>query len=101
NLSLGEHNLTVVYSGDENYINQTVKTTFSIKNSLSWIRITANDTVYGENLTITATVINGATGSVTFTLNNRTQTVNLTGNQATAVFTNIPAGNTIITAHYN
>ena len=100
-LSLGEHTLTVIYSGDENYINQTVKTSFSIKNSLSWIRITANDTVYGENLTITATVITGATGTVTFTVNNQTQTVNLTGSHATAIFTNIPAGNTIITAHYN
>ena len=100
-MSLGEHTLTVIYSGDENYINQTVKTSFSIKNSLSWIRITANDTVYGENLTITATVITGATGTVTFTVNNQTQTVNLTGSHATAIFTNIPAGNTIITAHYN
>ena len=43
----------------------------------------------------------GATGTVTFTLNNQTQTVNLTGNQAKAIFKNIPAGSHIITARYN
>ena len=100
-LNLGEHNLTITYSGDGNYTNQTKTLTFHIKNSISWIRVTAADATYGETVTVTATVITGATGSVTFTLHNQTQTANLTGNQATATFNNIPAGNKTVTAHYN
>lgn len=101
NLSVGEHNLTVIYSGDDNYINQTIQIGFSIKNAISSIIISASNIAYGEAVTVTGWVTAGATGTVTFTLYNQTQTVNLTGTQAKAIFKNIPAGNYIITARYN
>ena len=101
NLSLGLHNLTITYSGDENFINQTITQTFYIKNSISWITLQSTNTVYGEAITVKATVIAGATGNVTFQIANQTQTVTLTGNTAEATFKNISAGDKIITAHYN
>ena len=101
NLSLGLHNLTITYSGDENFINQTITQTFHIKNSISWITLQSTNTVYGEAITVKATVIAGATGNVTFQIANQTQTVTLTGNTAEATFKNITAGDKIITAHYN
>lgn len=101
NLSLGGHNLTLAYSGDENYTCQTVNETFYIKNSLSWTRINFTNVTYGETITVTADVTPGVTGNVTFTLYNQTRTVNITDNQATATFTSIPAGNKTVTAHYN
>ncbi|WP_296874301.1 Ig-like domain-containing protein [uncultured Methanobrevibacter sp.] len=101
NLSVGEHNLTVIYSGDDNYINQTIQIKFSIKNAISGITISSSNITYGEEVSVTGWVTAGATGTVTFTLNNQTQTVNLTGNQAKAIFKNIPSGNHIITARYN
>lgn len=100
-LGLGEHHLTVTYSGDGNYSNQTINMAFHIKNSLSWTAINIGDSVYGEIITVKANVIEGATGTVTFTIDNQAQTVNLTGNQATATFKNIQAGNKLIAAHYN
>ena len=101
NLSLGLHNLTITYSGDKNFINQTITQTFYIKNSISWITLQTENTIYGEAITVKATVIGGATGNVTFQIANQTQTVTLTGNTAEATFKNITAGDKIITAHYN
>ena len=101
NLSLGLHNLTITYSGDENFINQTITQTFFIKNSISWITLQTENTIYGEAITVKATVIGGATGNVTFKIANQTQTVTITGNTAEATFKNITAGDKIITAHYN
>lgn len=100
-LSLGGHNLTLSYSGDDNYTNQTVNKTFHIKNSLSWTQISFTNTTYGDAITVTADVTPGVTGNVTFTIYDQTLTVNITDNQARAVFTGIPAGNRTVTAHYN
>ena len=100
-LSLGGHNLTLSYSGDDNYTSQTVNKTFHIKNSLSWTQISFTNTTYGDAITVTADVTPGVTGNVTFTIYDQTLTVNITDNQARATFTGIPAGNRTVTAHYN
>ena len=101
-LTLGKHTLEIQYTGDEKYTNQTTKTTFHIKNSLSTITIEAKDNLtYGETIQITATVTQNATGTVTFTIDGQTKTTQITGNKATATFENINTGNQQITAHYN
>ena len=100
-LAAGEHDLTVIYTGDDNYINQTINMKFSIKNAISQTRISTSNITYGESFSVIAFVTNGASGSVTFTLNNQSQTISLTGNQANAVFSNVPAGDYILTAKYN
>ena len=100
-LAAGEHDLTVIYTGDDNYINQTIHMKFSVKNAISQIRISTSNITYGESFSVTAFVTSTASGSVTFTLNNQSQTISLTGNRANAVFSNVPAGDYILTAKYN
>lgn len=98
---LGEHQLTIIYAGDNKYINQTIKTKFNIKNETSKITTTTSNITYGENIIVMSSVTPGAEGSVTFIIKNQSQTINLTNGQAKAIFTNIPAGNHIVTAKYN
>ncbi|SEK42228.1 Ig-like domain (group 3) [Methanobrevibacter gottschalkii] len=100
-LTLGEHKLTVFYSGDNNYTDQKIEKIFSIKHSLSQIIASSSSVTYGEDVIVTSKVTSGASGSVTFVLNHETITVNLTDSQANAVFTNVPAGNYVITTRYN
>ena len=101
-LSLGEHDLVICYGGDCKYTNQTVSTKFSIKSHLSQIVVSASEFIsYGEDIVVRATVTSGASGTVVFTLNNQVKILNLTGNQVSAVFRNIPAGEYLLSAKYN
>ena len=99
-LSLGNHSLKVIYSGDNNYNNNTADITFSIKNSLSKTVIEVNNTVYGENITVMASVTSGATGNVTFIIGNLTKTVEIINGKAVAVFDKLNAGTYSVKADY-
>jgi hypothetical protein len=70
NLSVGTHFITAVYGGDNNYygssslplaqvVNNKIETSISLMSS-------ADPSTYGGNITFTATVSSGATGTVTF-----------------------------------
>jgi hypothetical protein len=70
NLSVGTHLITGVYGGDNNYsestslplaqvVNNKIETSISLTSS-------ADPSTYGGNITFTATVSSGATGTVTF-----------------------------------
>jgi hypothetical protein len=70
NLSVGTHQITAVYGGDHNYygssslplaqvINNKIEASISLTSS-------ADPSTYGGNITFTATVSSGATGTVTF-----------------------------------
>ena len=102
NLTLGKHSLKVIYSGDSNYINNTKEVEFNIKNSLSNITIDAiKDSVYGEAITIIAHVTSGASGNVTFMIDNESKTATLINGEARVTFDKVNAGNKTVKATYN
>jgi autotransporter-associated beta strand protein len=74
-LSLGSHSITVVYGGDTDFTGSTSSTltqTVDQDSSTSVAASSANPSVFGQNVTFTATVVSNApgsgtpTGSVTF-----------------------------------
>ena len=99
-LTLGNHSLKVIYSGDANYNSNAADMTFNIKNSLSETVIDVNNTVYGENITVLASVTSGATGNVTFILGNLTKTVEIINGKAIATFNKLNAGTYSVRADY-
>ena len=99
-LTLGNHSLRVIYSGDANYNSNAADMTFNIKNSLSETVIDVNNTVYGENITVIASVTSGATGNVTFILGNLTKTVEITNGKAIVNFNKLNAGTYSVRADY-
>ncbi len=102
NLTLGKHSLKVIYSGDSNYINNSKEIEFNIKNSLSNITIdTIKDSVYGESITIIAHVTSGASGNVTFMIDNESKTATLINGEASVTFDKVNAGNKTVKATYN
>ncbi|WP_409200140.1 beta strand repeat-containing protein [Methanobrevibacter sp. DSM 116169] len=75
NLPGGENNITIIYSGDENYHFKTFNTTVNVlKSNKANINITSPDIVSSENQTITVTIAPNATGNITLTINNKNYT---------------------------
>ncbi len=119
-LPVGINNITAVYNGNDNYTNKSGNTvTVNVEKSNATIDITnVTGNSYGQNLTITAKVTAGATGTVTFIVSGKSnsgkvftpvnKTVDIDENgYAVAIFNDIlPAtdgysGNTNVTVIYN
>jgi Bacterial Ig-like domain (group 3)/FG-GAP-like repeat len=68
-LAAGNHAIAAVYGGDDNYAGSTSPTVMQIVNraaSSMTLTSSADPSVYGSNVILTATVTAGATGTVTF-----------------------------------
>ena len=64
-LDAGEHNIEVVYNGDEHYNSAYAVTTIFVGRSEPEITVTAEDITYGEAVQATVTVPDNATGNIT------------------------------------
>jgi hypothetical protein len=104
NLSVGNHTISVGYSGDSNYLASTNNVlTQTVDRSPVTLTLTssANTSANGQTVTFTATVSAGATGTVTFTVDGAAQApVALNGTQAQLTLANLSEGNHTISAAY-
>ncbi|WP_299524182.1 Ig-like domain repeat protein [uncultured Methanobrevibacter sp.] len=99
-LTLGSHTLKVIYKGDNNFNENTFETVFNIKNSLSTTVLDVNNTIYGDDIIVIASITSGATGNVTFIIGNMTKTVEIINGKATAIFKGLNAGTYKVKATY-
>ena len=67
-LPAGNYNITVDYSGDENYNPSTAKDRFTVSKINTPIDLDTVNITYGDDETITVTVPDDATGNVTITI---------------------------------
>ena len=67
-LSAGKYNVTVEYSGDNNYNAETGKTNFIVNKIDTPVNLETENITYGEEETISVSVNDDATGSVTITI---------------------------------
>lgn len=105
-LGAGSHTLTAVYGGDGNNGTSTsTGLTQTVNQAATTITLTssANPSIYGQNVTLTATVSpSTATGSVTFKDGSTTLgTSNLAGGTATLATKTLTAGAHSLTAVYS
>src|SRR5262249_4752498 len=113
-LSLGSHSITAVYAGDGNVTGSTSSAVVQVVNNSSTTTSTslassANPSVFGQSVTLTATVSAAAgapTGTVTFKLGTTTLgTAPLVQNgtvfTASLTTSALPVGNDSITATYS
>lgn len=109
-LGVGVHNVTAIYSGDDDFNSSSTSITQNVGNRQSTVGLTlsAGSSVVGESVTLTATINPESgtgipTGSVVFYDNGTelgTQTVNENGNAMISV-ANIPLGYHTIVAVYS
>ena len=100
NMDKGTHNVTIMYSGDSNYNNASLTSTFSVKDKYSDIALLINDTKYGEEVKVRAILNENATGNVEFTISNITKNVEITSGIAECTFLGLNAGEYEITVNY-
>lgn len=101
NLKAGEYEITLVFSGNVKYSNQTVTSKVNVNRYDSATKITTGNVEVGSDLTITITTTQTTTGNITFSINNNTETLVLSNNQATYTIKNITRGDYLIKAVYN
>ena len=100
-LSGGYHNLTITYSGDNNYNNASFKTVFPVKVLKTSIQIiVSNETSYGDELDISAKLDENATGKVIFNIGNLSETCEVNNGVANWKVKGIDSGIHNIAASY-
>lgn len=100
-LSKGYHNLTIIYSGDNNFNNYTFNTQFSIRSLKTDLELFVNESVsYGGEIKIIALLSKNATGIVEFSVASYTSKVKITEGTAIWTFGGLNVGNYTVYANY-
>ncbi|RSL17574.1 VCBS repeat protein [Edaphobacter aggregans] len=103
-LSVNSHNITGVYNGDGSHSPATSPVLVQVVNKATpTVTVsTSGASSYGDSVTITATIVAGATGTVTFTSGGVTLgSASLNGSGVASITTSVlPVGSDSITASY-
>ena len=100
-LPAGVYYIEAKYNGNSIVTESYNSTKLAIDLIDSSIAVEAKDIKCGEEAVITATVTNGATGTVTFFVNGKTYVVDITDSVATLKIADLPAGDYSVFAYYN
>ena len=92
NLAAGTKTIAVEYAGDDNYIANHTTGTTTVSKCPSTVSATITDIDVGENVTITVTVPEDATGQVLIDIDGVGYYVNVTGGVGTASIPRMPNG---------
>ena len=98
NVTPGEHEIEVIYSGDDNYDNVTVNSTVVVPKLESSVNVTCD--VVGDKAVITVTAPDDATGNVTIEVDGEKYTVPIEDGIATLEIGNLTAGTKTIAVDY-
>ena len=100
-LPAGVYYIEAKYDGNSIVTESYNSTKLAIDLIDSSIAVEAKNIKNGEEAVITATVTNGATGTVTFFVNGKTYVVDITDSVATLKIADLPAGDYSVFAYYN
>ena len=102
NLPLGGNSISAQYSGDGNYNTTSANLTQTVNKATPTITVTTpGPSIFGNNVTITATVPSGVTGTIVFTSGATSLgTATISSNSAFVTTSILPVGSNTITASY-
>ena len=100
-LPAGVYYIEAKYNGNSIVTESYNSTKFTIDLIDSSIAVEAKDIKCGEEAVITATVTDGATGTVTFFVNGKTYVVDITDSVATLKIADLTTGDYLVFAYYN
>ena len=101
NLTAEDYKIEATYNGDAKYLTSSAVYTFNVNKLPSSITVSAGDIKVGEDAVIVASVISGATGNVTFTVGDKTETVWIKDGKATLTVKGLVSGDYTVSAVYN
>ena len=91
-LKADTYDVAVKYSGDNNYNDAVATSSFTVSKVDPTMDVTADDIVFGEDLTVNAVLPADATGKVVIVVDGTPYTANITGGKATQVVKDLTAG---------
>ena len=100
NLSKGYHNLSIIYSGDNNYNNYILNTSFSVRSIKSDINLIVNDSFFNKDICVVAKLDSNATGNIDFSIGSIEHSAKIDNGCAIWNFTGLNVGNYTIFANY-
>jgi len=101
NITAEDYKIEATYNGDAKYLTSSAVYTFNVNKLPSSITVSAGDIKVGEDAVIVASVISGATGNVTFTVGDNTETVEIKDGKATLTVKDLASGDYTVSAVYN
>jgi len=99
NISVGDHNITVIYSGNEYYSTSKDSATFTVSKANPLINITSSD--LAGNVIFEVVLNEKATGNVIIVLNNNSYSQNLTGGKTNITIPDLVADTYNCVINYN
>ena len=100
-LSVGTHEISVSYDGDENYLKSSANATVKVTRGLALIKATAKAVSYGEDLTVDITMPSDVTRRVKVTIGETSKYVSLKDGKGSVKFSNLASGKHNITISYD
>ena len=91
-LKADTYDVAVKYSGDNNYNDAVATSSFTVSKVDPTMDVTADDIVFGEDLTVNAVLPADATGKVVIVVDGTSYTANITDGKATQVVKDLTAG---------
>ena len=101
NLTAEDYKIEATYNGDAKYLTSSAVYTFNVNKLPSSITVSAGDIKVGEDAVIVASITSGATGNVTFTVGDKTETVEIKDGKATLTVKDLVSGDYTVSAVYN
>ena len=99
-LKAGTYDVAVKYSGDNNYNAAVATSSFTVSKVDSTMDVTADDIVFGGDLTVDAVLPGDATGEVVITVNGVDYHVAIENGKATGTIGGLAAGDYTVTVKY-
>ena len=100
NVTPGDHEVIVVYSGDDNHTNSTIKTNITAPKYDAPMNITVDEAKEDEPIVITVEVPKGATGNVTVSVGGKDYNATIDDGKAVVTAENVSGGDHTIVAVY-
>ena len=100
NVTPGDHEVEVIYSGDGNHTNATVKANITAPKYDAPINVTVSEAKEGEDIVITVEVPKGATGNVTVSVGGKDYTAEIDDGKAVVTAKNVSDGDHTIAVEY-
>ena len=97
---MGDHEVEVIYSGDGNHTNATVKANITAPKYDTPINVTVSEAKEGEDIVITVEVPKGATGNVTVSVGGKDYTAEIDDGKAVVTAKNVSDGGHTIAVEY-
>ncbi|WP_299524150.1 Ig-like domain repeat protein [uncultured Methanobrevibacter sp.] len=101
NLAEGNYKVQVIYTGDSRYSNSNNSTSFDVSKKISSVLVSVDDIIVGDNAIVNVIVPNDATGSVTITINGKSENIEVKNGKATLVIKDLTSGTYTVEVNYN